>query len=599
MKNFIGFLFTLAIITACNTLYNTDIAPAAIFNAIPESGKTIDTFQFDASLTQSGSVKNKAYYRWDWNRDGIWDEEFTSLPVTPHRYFAKGTYYPKLEVINSGGLTDTFSLEIKVDQGYSAPHPSFTVTPDYGNIKTRFVLDASGTKDDEDSITNLRFMWDFNNNGEWDTPLSSNPVTNIIYPDTGKYEILVEAVDPRNLRTRATRTVWVTNINPKLTADFSWTPEYGNTATLFTLDASISYNPEEPQALFRYSWKLPPLYQWTDWTYKSDTTLNFSREDSYDLELRVKDTASLINYCKKNIRIYHNNLPPKPKFIIGCRRGNIRTQFFFNSWPTLDQESLPSSLEFRWDFDGDQRWDTDFSKEHKIYHNYPEPGTYKVYMEARDPDGLSDTTAQFVEVSQWTNETGLIYDQRDGQYYGSVKIGSQWWMSQNLNFAPYNLSKDYITKFCYSRFPEDKVAWCNIMGGLYNCYHATREDFYGEVRGICPMGWHMPSRKEWETLVNTVGGWDQADKLLPGGSSDFNALYAGFMEEVTDPVDGGTKTVYKWLNYGTYFWSFNKMSNPYAPNAWNITLIKDEKKFLPGFSSMESYFSVRCVKNED
>jgi hypothetical protein len=71
------------------------------------------------------------------------------------------------------------------------------------------------------------------------------------------------------------------------------------------------------------------------------------------------------------------------------------------------------------------------------------------------------------------------------------------------------------------------------------------------------------------------------------------------MEEVTDPVDGGTKTVYKWLNYGTYFWSFNKMSNPYAPNAWNITLIKDEKKFLPGFSSMERYFSVRCVKNED
>jgi hypothetical protein len=41
------------------------------------------------------------------------------------------------------------------------------------------------------------------------------------------------------------------------------------------------------------------------------------------------------------------------------------------------------------------------------------------------------------------------------------------------------------------------------------------------------------------------------------------------------------------------------MANPYAPNAWNLTLIKDEKKFYPGWSSMEYYYSVRCVKNEE
>lgn len=578
--------------TACNPLDKSGLPPDASFRFTPENSKTTDTLQFDASLTQSGSRSNKVYYRWDWNADGIWDEEYSRLAVLGYRFYRKGIYRPVLEVMNSEGLKDTFSIQMTVSQGYSAPHPTFTISPEVGNLKERFLFDASGTKDDEDSLDQLHFMWDFTNNGTWDTPLSNNPVAGYYYPDTGKFEVALQAVDPQNLRKTVTRTVWVTNINTRLVADFKWTPESGTTDSLFVLDGSLSHNLDEPQALFRYSWKMPPSYTWTPWTYKSDTFITFKREASYDLELSVMDTAGLVNYRKKTITVYHQNLPPDAKFIIGCRRGNIKTQFFFNSWPTQDLESLPLTLEMRWDFNGDGNWDTPYSGERKVYHNYPDPGTYKVVLEAKDPDGFSDTTAQFVEVSPGTNETGLIFDQRDQQYYGSVKIGDQWWMSQNLNFNP-DTRKDEVDKFCYSRFDGDPVPWCNIMGGLYNCYHATRMDFYGEVLGICPYGWHMPSRKEWETLVAMVGGWDQADKLLPGGETDFNALYAGFMEETNK------KVVFKWLDYATYFWSYNKMADPFAPNSWNLALINGEKKFYPGWSNMSSYFSVRCVKNQE
>jgi len=27
------------------------------------------------------------------------------------------------------------------------------------------------------------------------------------------------------------------------------------------------------------------------------------------------------------------------------------------------------------------------------------------------------------------------------------------------------------------------------------------------VRGVCPKGWHLPSKSEWDTLIDTVGGW--------------------------------------------------------------------------------------------
>ncbi|MCX6226316.1 MAG: PKD domain-containing protein [Bacteroidia bacterium] len=600
MKPLVWITVSLGILSACNLYDRSGLPPVADYRITPESGKTTDTFRFDAGQSLPGNRSNKVYYRWDWNHDGIWDGEYSRLPVTSHRYYQKGTYNPVLEVMNSEGLKDTISFRFTVNQGYSAPHPSFSITPEISNLKTSFLFDASGSKDDEDSIGQLRFMWDFTGNGSWDTPLSPNPTTSIFYQDTGKFDVALQVVDPQNLRRTVTRKVWVTDVNTRLVADFSWTPEYGTTATTFILDGTASHNLDDPEALLRYSWKLPPEYVWSDWTYQPEITIQLTTEEIYFLELRVKDTAGLVNYCKKIIRVYHQNLPPDPKFIIGCRRGNIRTQFFFDSWPTLDPESLPTTLEVRWDFDGDGNWDTEYSKERRIYHNYPDPGTYKVYLDARDPEGLSDTSAQFIEVSPWINETGFIYDQRDGQYYGSVKIGDQWWMSQNLNFAPYDQNKDEVRRHCYSRDCTDHYPWCDILGGLYSAYHATREDYYGEVKGICPNGWHMPSRTEWETLIETIGGWDQADKLLPGGITDFNALYAGSSgPPVLCPPLNDFLPGFHWLDYATYFWSFNKMANPYAPNAWSIALIKGKTNIDPGWDGMDSYFSVRCVKNED
>jgi uncharacterized protein (TIGR02145 family) len=584
------------LLVACNRQDREVLRPAASYRIDPEAGQTTDTFSFDASATMAGGRRVRAYYRWDWDHDGRWDNEYSQLPLTPHRFYREGTFRPLLGVINSEGLEDTVSLTLTVKQGYSPPRPSFTIDPPVSNLKTTFTLDASTTRDDEDSIGQLKFMWDFDGNGSWDTPLSSKTSITHVYPDTGHFQPRLQVADPRNLRATVARTVWVTNINNRLVADFNWNPEYGTTDSVFTLDASKSHHLDYPDALLRYSWKLPPNYEWSDWSYDPVKTIRFVREATYTLELRIMDTASLINSCSKKITVYHQNVPPSAKFTIGCRRGNIRTQFYFDSWPTLDQESLPTSLQVRWDFNGDGQWDTDYSDERTIFHSYPQPGTYKVYLEARDPDGLSDTTAQFVEVSPWTNETGLIHDQRDGQYYGTVKIGSQWWMSQNLNFAPFDPHKDEVQKICYFRYPMDPVKWCNILGGLYNCYHATREDWYGEVQGICPNGWHMPSRKEWETLIGYIGGYDQADKLLPGGETDFNALYAGYIGEVSTPK--GPELKCYWLNYGTYFWSFTKMSGLYAPNSWNITLIKDEQRILPGFSDMKYYYSVRCIKDD-
>jgi len=287
-------------------------------------------------------------------------------------------------------------------------------------------------------------------------------------------------------------------------------------------------------------------------------------------------------------------------FIIGCSKGNVRTQFYFDSWPTLDIESLPTTLMVRWDFNGDGAYDTNFSYERIVYQQYSSAGRYKVIMEAVDPDGLSDTISHYIDVSPWENETGLIKDHRDGQYYGSVKIGDQWWMSENLNFSPPDWHKDYIQKWCYSRYDGDPVRWCEIYGGLYNVYHATRNDWYGDVEGICPKGWHIPSRQEWEELINYIGGNYQSKKLLPGGETDFNALFGGYGYLKPNP-DGGSSITFKWRNYATYFWSFTRGGGgggPLSASSWNVALLKDQDKIYEGYSGNTMYYYVRCVRNE-
>jgi uncharacterized protein (TIGR02145 family) len=592
-----GWMFILAF--GCDATDRDILPPEASYKVSSTNALTTDTLFFDASPTASGSNKSRSYFRWDWNHDGIWDSEFSGIPLSAHRYYVPGSYNPVMEVINSDGLKDTVSVQIRVNRGYSHPHARFAVHPEYGNFTTRFYFDASASTDDEDSLQALRFRWDFADNGTFVPPFSSDPTANFVFNDTGHYITMLEVMDPQGMRNQYRKEIWVTNVNPEIIADFNWSPVYGTTDTIFVFNASATHFNGNQPATFKYSWKLPPLYAWTDWSLDPSIQFQFTREDDYEIELRVQDSARLVNYCKKTITVYHQNVPPLAKFLIGCRRGNIKTQFYFDSWLTLDKESLPTTLEVRWDFEGDGAWDTEFSKERRVYHSYPQPGTYRVVLEAIDPGGLSDTSAQTVEVSPYSNETGLIFDQRDGQYYGTVKIGNQWWMSQNLNFEPYDENKDVVRKHCYARDCADRFPWCNVLGGLYSVHHATREDFYGDVKGICPTGWHMPSRKEWEKLIGTIGGWDQVDKLLPGGETDFNALYAGRNEIVWCPQINEWIEGFKWLDYAGYFWSFNKMSDPNAPNAWSIAIIKGEKKFYPGWDGMNSWFSVRCVKNEN
>lgn len=171
-------------------------APIASFTITPDIGTTNDTFTFDAS----GSTDNEddtsiLEVRWDWENDGTWDTEYSTTKIITHQYLAFGTYTVKLEVKDSGELTNTTTKTVSLSN--TPPTASFTFDPPSGTTATVFNFDASGSSDNEDNTSLLEVRWDWEDDGTWDTNYSTTKTASHRYPviKCGDYSVKLEVKD--------------------------------------------------------------------------------------------------------------------------------------------------------------------------------------------------------------------------------------------------------------------------------------------------------------------------------------------------------------------------------------------------------------------
>jgi parallel beta-helix repeat protein len=93
-----------------------------------------------------------------------------------------------------------------------------------------------------------------------------------------------------------------------------------------------------------------------------------------------------------------NDTLPVGVFTVDPAGGTTSTDFVFNANHSWDPDGNSSDLQFRWDFDGDGAWDTDWSTWTLANHTYSSAGEYTVKMEVKDLAGHVANTTWLVEV---------------------------------------------------------------------------------------------------------------------------------------------------------------------------------------------------------
>ncbi|MDR1830530.1 MAG: fibrobacter succinogenes major paralogous domain-containing protein [Candidatus Fibromonas sp.] len=181
-------------------------------------------------------------------------------------------------------------------------------------------------------------------------------------------------------------------------------------------------------------------------------------------------------------------------------------------------------------------------------------------------------------------------DPRDGKVYRTVKIGDQVWMAENLNF-------DCPGSKCYDNDPENAEKY----GRLYNWEMANE---------ICPPGWHLPSKEEWQTLVDFAdsdgiageklkakNSWNDDNKGKPGCGTDdfgFSALAGG---------EGAPEGRFYYIGNLCIWWSSSESEllvsrNDGGLRAYTLYIYCYNKFAIEGCSPKFYLLSVRCLQDK-
>ena len=195
-----------------------------------------------------------------------------------------------------------------------------------------------------------------------------------------------------------------------------------------------------------------------------------------------------------------------------------------------------------------------------------------------------------------------IHD-NDGNSYRVIDAFGQCWIDENLHSAHYQ-NGDSISEVldnaqwaaqnqgAFSKYENNNV-YDSIYGKLYNGFAIA------DPRNVCPTGWHVSTKEDWDQLLDSLGGADiaggslKATELwsLPNTGATNLIGFAALPGGMRDADHGG---FFSSLTNSGYWWESTSLSNPGGavrymnyPNV-NVNRFTFLKK---------NGFSVRCVRD--
>ena len=231
-------------------------------------------------------------------------------------------------------------------------------------------------------------------------------------------------------------------------------------------------------------------------------------------------------------------------------------------------------------------------------HIYSAAGTYSVSLTGTNSFGSdAEVKSNYITVLP----QGVL--DADGNVYGTVTIGTQVWLKENLKTTKFKngtiitLVSDQTswsnrTSPAYCWYNNDAATYGNPYGALYNWYTIN-------MGNLCPDGWHVPSDAEWTTLTDFLGGLNVAGgKLKESGTNHWFSPNTGASNESGfSALPGGYRgydgTFSFIRNYG-FFWC----ATEYNPSsAWDRGLDYSDTNVDRNSTNKGNGISVRCIKD--
>jgi uncharacterized protein (TIGR02145 family) len=211
--------------------------------------------------------------------------------------------------------------------------------------------------------------------------------------------------------------------------------------------------------------------------------------------------------------------------------------------------------------------------------------------------------------------SGTFTDIRDGNVYNWVQIGDQIWMAENLAFLPSvnqvaDGSEDAAGSYYYvygydgTSVSEAKASSnYKSYGVLYNWTAAMNGSTSSAtnpsgIKGVCPVGWHLPSDDEWTQLTDYLGGTNDAGgKLKEIGLTVWQSPNTGATNETGfTALPGGYRShdeTFVGIGNYSYWWT----ATEYLSSAWFRNVGYNYSTVSRIHEDKDAGFFIRCLRD--
>ena len=227
-------------------------------------------------------------------------------------------------------------------------------------------------------------------------------------------------------------------------------------------------------------------YKWEKYDPDRDTLVllaNFYKDTLYlstgthILFLEVKDDSGATDTDQINITIRpkdsHGDSSINAFFTLSPVTGPINTVFSF------DASGSQNSEFYKWDFDGDGSYDTEFTEDRSVMHTFDQPGVYHVALMVKGSDNETDTYEQSLVVSDQVIITEdsyvfeYFFDDNKDHLDGNISVvDANNWTGEHTIIAPVIGLKNGIHTLYY-RFRDTSGIWSQTYNRVF-----LKEDIY-------------------------------------------------------------------------------------------------------------------------